>query len=126
MAIRRRVTMTGADKMLRRFNREVQQIKGRTRQGMRAAALLVRRESQKICPVDTGNLRGSAYTEVYDNLRKGPGAEIGYTAYYAPYVHEMPEDFNFKRPGSGPKFLERALLENTERIKTIITSHTKV
>lgn len=44
---------------------------------------------------------------------------MGFSAYYAPYVHENMEA-KFQRPGAGPKFLEAALKNNKDIIlKTI-------
>ena len=37
---------------------------GTLAQGLLVAALRIQRESQQVVPVDTGNLRGSAFTEV--------------------------------------------------------------
>ena len=36
-------------------------IEGKTRAGMLAAALVVKRDAVKLAPIDTGNLRNSAY-----------------------------------------------------------------
>lgn len=126
----------GLTVVLRRLNDEIHKIQGRTRTGVRAAALKVRRRSQELVPVDTGNLKGSAYTEVFDGP-KGPAAEIGFTAAYAPFVHEM----EVKHPGrprtSGtkkgvywevgqPKFLETALHELQREIIETIKKHARV
>jgi len=58
--------------------------------GVKLAALLLQRESQKLVPVDTGNLKASAFTRA---TGKGFGIEanVGYTAAYALYVHENRE-----------------------------------
>lgn len=56
--------------------------------GLERCGLLIQRESMKLCPVDTGNLRASAFTRV--RYRNTPAVEVrvGYTAAYALYVHE--------------------------------------
>lgn len=64
------------------------------------AALFLQRESMKIVPVDKGNLKGSAFTRVF-GTGFSTNAAVGYTAAYAPYVHENPDaahgaDFNKK------------------------------
>lgn len=65
--------------------------------GLKDAGLFLQRESQKIVPVQLGNLKNSAFTR-----RVEPGhVVVGYTANYAVYVHENLEaahglDFNIK------------------------------
>ena len=55
--------------------------------GLKTAGLMLQRESQKIVPVDLGNLKASAFTRA-----RGTGFAteviVGYTAAYALYVHE--------------------------------------
>ena len=53
-------------------------------------------------------------------------ARVGYTAKYAPYVHEMPSSFNYTKPGTGPKFLEKAIKNNIKTILDIIQRRAKV
>ena len=73
--------------------------------GLLAAGMVLQAESQKLCPVKTGNLRASATT------RKSAGSTdteiiytVGYEAVsYAIYVHEMPGPFKVGQP----KFLEQ-------------------
>ncbi len=55
--------------------------------GLKAAGLVLQRESQQFAPVEFGNLKASAYTAA-----TGAGfsavIEVGYTAAYALFVHE--------------------------------------
>lgn len=51
----------GIDKVLKNLNKEIEKIKGRTVQGMLHAGMVVKADSMKLTPVDTGNLRGSTY-----------------------------------------------------------------
>ena len=64
-------------------------------------------ESKKICPVETGFLRGSGYvTEpviAYGQIL----LSIGYGAGYAYWVHELIE--NYHHPPTKAKFLEEPL-----------------
>jgi hypothetical protein len=121
------ILIEGIDKVLTNLNAEIRNIHLRTKAGMREAALIVRRRSQQLTPVKTGNLKGSAYTLARD-MAVGPGAEIGYTAAYAPFVHEIPPPF---MAGSGQrhathhppgqwKFLETALIEKRREILDVI------
>lgn len=55
-------------------------------------------------PVNTGNLRNSVYIKPFNT-----GFEIGYTAEYATFVHEI--GFNYHEPPTQYKFLEDAAFE---------------
>lgn len=57
--------------------------------GIRLATAYVKLEAQKLTPVDEGNLKASAYTSVSIGSY-GVVGEIGFTAEYAAWVHEMP------------------------------------
>ena len=48
-------------------------------------ANLVLEKSDEIIPVDTGNLKNSKYSRIYNNNNS---VEVGYTAEYAKAVHE--------------------------------------
>jgi len=50
----------------------------------------------------------------------------GYSANYAVYVHENIGAVNWKRAGSGPKWLEWAFKRNTDKILLIIADNAKV
>jgi len=181
----------GLDKVLSNLNKEIRGIEGRTRQGLLAAALKVKRDAIKLAPVDTGNLRNSAYV-IWGGGRKtrsrvrrtgsegtfkedkskakstitgglaqrmgidhqsviaerqgvdssSPFAEIGFTAFYALYVHENLTARHTKVDlvgrGRGreklrrivqagqAKFLEQALLQNRNVILNTIKSHAKI
>lgn len=49
---------------------------------------------------------------------------VGYTAFYALFVHEMPAHYNFNQ-GSN-KFLQKALLKNKDRILRILIKWAKI
>jgi len=55
-----------------------------------------------------------------------PGVGFGFSANYAAEVHEAAEGRNWNRPGSGPKFLEQALLKNKNAILKVIKEETKI
>lgn len=79
-------------------------------QGLLGEADRILAKSEPLVPVDENILRTTGRVE-------GPRAAAGYykvwvkygggPAPYAPYVHEMPETYNFTKPGTGPKFLEK-------------------
>lgn len=41
--------------------------------------------------------------------------ELGFDVEYAAAVHEMPSNYKFTLPGSGPKYLESKLIKNKEK-----------
>lgn len=141
--------MKGIDEVIKNLNKEIKGIEGRTKIGMAKVGLFVENKSMKECPVVTSNLKNSHYSEPF-NTAKGPAVEIGYTASYAPFVHENPKagavDLErkakmYKAPinPSGKrstqavfstvgkwKFLEDPLKKNTRRILAIIKQNAKL
>lgn len=134
--------VTGLDEVMGNLNREIGNIKGGTMEGLYAAGLLVQGESQRRVPVDKGNLKASAYTR-RDPSGK-PEVEVGFTAAYAPFVHENMEMKLKGKPRprggykssqgrywdpqgkAGPKFLQNAVNDNRGRIVQIIHRRAKV
>lgn len=117
------MTISGVNKVLNNLNKEVLGMRNRSRAGMRTVGFMVKATSLSLTPVDTGNLRGGAYMRSYDTP-DGPGAEIGYTAAYAVFVHERTE-LHHKSPTQS-KFLEEALKRDEKRILEIIRKTAKV
>ena len=105
----------GLKEVTRNLNSGIRKIKGRTERGMGLAAIHVKGEAQKLCPVDTGNLRSSAFVTT-GRSRSGPYAKIGFGAYYAVYVHEINKRY---RVGQW-KFLETALRRSRSTILRIL------
>jgi Zn-dependent metalloprotease len=98
------------------MNKEIAAIENRSVGGLREAALLVKADAMKQTPLKTGNLRGSAYTQ-NAGTKSEPSVEIGYTAAYAVYVHEIAEN---KHPIGNWKFLQYALQNSVARTLEII------
>ena len=76
---------------------------------------LVMNESQKLCPVEFGFLRGSGY--VSDPIITADGTiliSIGYSSEYAVYVHEIVT--NYHKPPTMAKFLELPLIFRRDRM----------
>lgn len=119
----KQVRIDGIGKVLKNLNRSVVGIKSKSRQGLQAAALLVLGTSKELTPVDTGNLRGGTYTKLFGG-RDNPGAEIGYTAAYAVFVHERTE-LHHKAPTQA-KFLETALKQKAKRVLEIIRKTARI
>ena len=116
-------SLKGVDVVMKKLQLELKKIEGQTMAGLISAAIIIRRDMEKTdpkIPLDTGNLRSSWFTDTF--ITKGkPSIIFGFSANYAVYVHENLEpDIDWKRPGSGPKFLEYALKRNAPLIiKTI-------
>lgn len=104
--------------------------------GLKAGGLFLQRKSQDECPVRFGFLRASAFTRSNDDVDK-PEVYVGYTAAYAPFVHEnvemkwrgLPRDkpqgtvYWGPQPQAGAKFLERPAREHAEDIIAIVASY---
>jgi hypothetical protein len=73
----------GADSVLKNLIREDRRVRGQMMRGLKKAGLTLQRESQRLVPVDTGNLKASAFVR-----EDGDSVVVGYTASYALYVHE--------------------------------------
>jgi len=115
------VKIEGMDDLNRALRELAPEVTKEARAGIFAGALIIQAESQKNTPVEYGNLRGSAYTN-----KLPQGAEVGYSAAYAIYVHENMEQKlkgqprpsglgTYWNPG-GPKFLERAVNEKASEM----------
>jgi len=146
----------GLNKVLKRLAASTVAYNELTRAGLIRAGFWILRESNKIVPVDTGNLRSSGFV-IWDKMgvkgaignptgdtfrgkngsklskehgRKvsvekaklahilgGTRVEVGYTAYYALYVHENPTAKH--KQGKSYKFLEKAVARKGEIMKVI-------
>lgn len=124
------VKVSGLNKILKNLNKEIQKIEGNTRDGLVKVGLFVKAEAVERAPVEFGTLRGSAFSQVSPNTYRGkPVATIGFTAKYAPYVHEAPMKLKGQpRPGNRGsywqggenKFLEKSVKLNIREIVDII------
>jgi len=119
------IKIVGLENALRQMQMEIDRVKRVTKKSLIKAGLLIQRSAQKKTPVDTGNLKASAFTMwgskpaltgprfkdagkekgrmIRDHMtvtsesrarttlgsRKGsPKVEVGFSAYYALFVHE--------------------------------------
>jgi hypothetical protein len=85
--------------------------------GLKRAGLWLQGLSQQFVPVDTGNLKNSAFTRASGKGMK-TDVFVGYTAAYAVYVHEMLD--NKHKMGKIAKFLELPMRSNRENLLKII------
>lgn len=81
-------SISGVKSVLTRIKRASQAIEDGAQRGLKKAGLLIIRESLKIVPVDTGNLRSSWFVRHDKGRGSSAIVELGYTASYAIFVHE--------------------------------------
>lgn len=90
MGLLTKVKLFGLKNILKNMAKEQALLGIRFAAGLKAAGLLLQGASMKLAPVDSGNLKASAFTRA-----KGVGfattVTVGYTAGYALFVHELVE-----------------------------------
>lgn len=106
------INLTGLDDVVSNLNKAISTIEGNTRKGMILVTQHIKAEAMDITPVLYGDLVGSAFGQT-ETAKGRTTSRVGYTAEYAPEVHEYPESYNYTKPGTGPKFLQKAITENT-------------
>lgn len=113
-----RPVVEGLDRVMGNLNREVGKIVGRTIAGLLAGGLIIQAEAQRRVPVDTGNLKGSAFT------RKDPNndrvVETGFNAAYAIFVHENLEAHH---DNGEAKYLENAVTNKQDEVVKAIVAY---
>jgi hypothetical protein len=131
--------VTGVQGILKNLKARNAALAAGVSRGLRLAGLHLQRESQRVVPVDLGNLKASAFTRAtgkgYDTV-----VNIGYTATYAIFVHEnvemkwkglprhAPSKGRYWDPqGRGQaKFLEEPARRLGPELRAIIRAHSKV
>ena len=125
------MAVTGLDNVLNNLSREINEINGDVRLGLDSAAQHLMLEAMSRAPDDTTDLKDSAFHRPHTS-RNGFGETVGFEEEYASAVHEMDKKtdgtVSRTRAGSvghfwdqgGPKFLEKAVLENFGVIINII------
>lgn len=111
------VKVIGVNEIKNKLRESSMRLAGSVRRGLMKGGLYLQRESQKIVPVETGNLKGSAGTKP---IGRGWHTDVVvyYTATYAVYVHERTELSH--KPGKEAKFLEKPAREQRKKILDII------
>lgn len=110
-----RVDVGGLSDALLKLKAGVAKIQRKTDQGLIKAGLLLLREAVVRTPVEFGYLRNSAKC-TWEEQSQGVRVAVSYSAYYAIFVHERPAN----HPVGDWKFLERAILENSDELLRII------
>lgn len=150
------IRVVDLDKALLELSEFVRQVTLKTKKGMIKAGLRIQRGAQRLCPIDTGNLRSSAFTiwsgrgtvraefqgkdagrmavqhavvvqSEQNQLSRSdlkPEVEVGFSAYYALFVHEDTEVSHMKKNEQGEsvaigeaKFLAKAIVRNMANIQ---------
>jgi len=115
------VKFEGVDKMLRKLEKHGEAAMRAGAAGVYLAAEEVMTAAVRVTPKSKhgGWLRNTKYVTEPEHLEK-PQSELGFSAQYAPYVHERFTATNWTTAGTGPKFLERPLLRMKNDILKII------
>lgn len=120
----RLVAVTGVSKVLSRLRMSKSATAGGVGRGLKMAGLFLQRESQKIVPVDEGNLKGGAFTRNIGGSGFDTDVVVGYVADYAVYVHE---DLQARhKPGKQAKYLEKPAREKRGVMLGIVRGEAKV
>ena len=146
--------LKGVEKMIAHWNRRRQKNLAGLANGLKQAGLILLRASQNIVPVDTGNLKASAFIRDDSQTPEQPAVIVGYTANYAIFVHEdlnalhgeafnqayadliaarkakrgakgSLRPFHSRGPQQQAKFLEQPFRELRPQLKEIIRSYMK-
>lgn len=101
--------------------------------GVGKAVLFVKGEAVQLAPIEFGPLRGSAFSQV-EKTSRGVRGRAGFTARYAPFVHEAPMKLKGQPrvggkgvywQGGENKFLSKAVNRNKMQIIKIIAKEAK-
>jgi len=125
-------SVDGISNVLSNLNKEIGNIQGRSRGGLLAAGLKVIRLAKERVPVEYGPLKASGYARPVKD-----GADVGFSADYAVYVHENMEQKLKGQPrpsGLGvywgphgqPKFHESAFVDLHDEIIRTVHERAKV
>jgi hypothetical protein len=122
------VEVEGLDALNAQLRRMAREAPHAVRRASFAGALVIEGKAKENTPVEYGELQGSAYTQA-----TALGAETGFSAEYALWVHENTEEKlrgeprpsglgTYWNPG-GSKFLERAVDENSDEVVDIVEAY---
>ncbi len=117
-------TMTGVPKVLARLKTSKLTLAAGVERGLKIGGHYLQRKSQLVVPVDTGNLKGGAFTRNVGGKGFKADIVVGYVADYAVTVHE---DLQAKhKKGKQAKYLEEPARREKGEIIKIIRREAKV
>jgi len=112
------IAITGMSEVLANLKRHQSTTACGVERGLKRAGLFLQRESQKIVPVDTSNLKNGAFTRKTGGSGFNADVVVGYVADYAVFVHE---DLQAKHKlGKQAKYLEQPARENRNEMIRIV------
>ena len=112
------VTITGMDKLNAILAKLPDKTNEAVERELKDITADLQGKAQRLAPVDTGDLRGSAYSEV-----EGMDGYVGFTEIYALRQHE---DVENRHPRGGQsKFLEQPYKENADKYTKAISDAVK-
>jgi hypothetical protein len=113
--------ISGLDSLMERLGSgAMERIRPAIARELNVIAEEVMSESLEIVPVDTGTLMSTGHVDAPQETEEGVSITLGYggpAASYALAVHEnLDPNVHWKRPGSGPKYLEIPLKAKQDSI----------
>ncbi len=112
------IKITGLNTILRNFKKADSKLGDGLEKRLKDAGLFIQRESQKIVPVDTSNLKGGAETRSIGGKGFKAHIVVLYKAVYSVFVHENMGARH--KTGKRAKFLEAVVREKKNEIFKII------
>jgi len=112
--------LLGATELDTNINDFVKRMKLKTPAALLAAANFVLEQADKGIPVDEGKLANSAFAEPLPTMGDEFGVIFGYSANYAAFVHEMPNDTNWSKSGTESQWLLKTLQREQSSVLNII------
>jgi len=114
------------------IEKEVNSMRGRTLLGMTKAMNFLHRETETTIPMvpRRTNFLAQSWFVIPSKTGINPEVKAGYTAKYAPIVHEMREHrqgtINWTRQGSSDKWLQIQFDRNKREMELIIAKYARI
>ncbi len=120
----RLTNVTGMTQVLSRLRTSKLTTAVGVQRGLKKAGHFLQRKSQQVAPVDTGNLKGGAFTRNVGGTGFATDIIVGYVADYAVYVHENLQAKH--KTGKQAKYLEQPARDSKNEIFGMIASEAKI
>lgn len=118
------IRIVGLEQVRANLNAELSKLRGNVAAGLEVAGKFIEAEAKELTSVDQGILINSSFSKA-SGSKSEPSVTVGYTAEYAPYVHQMPDNTNWNRAGAESRFLEKAVTRNLQKILNIVANIAK-